>query len=135
MNAELSYLPTERIRNSISFFGAQVNRRPDGTLVNVGRVLRAKLEYQLSRPLFIRVVGQYIQDQTDSLRDDSRTNAPILIAGAGGSVTSAAASTSNLLQADVLLSYPPTSPTVVFSGYWSGTIDEQAFRLRGSNCT
>src|SRR2546422_748956 len=135
MNAELSYRPTERIRNSISYFWKQVNRRTDGTLVNVGRVLRAKLEYQLSRPLFIRVVGQYIQDQTDSLRDDSRTNAPILIAGAGGSVTRAAASSSNLLHADVLLSYQPMPGTVVFAGYGSNMLDEEAFRFRGLNRT
>src|SRR5437879_12592220 len=106
MNAELSYRPTERIRNSISYFWQQVNRRTDGTLVNVGRVLRAKLEYQLSRPLFVRVVGQYIQDKTDSLRDDSRTGAPILIAGPGG-VTRSAAARTNLFPADVLLRYQP----------------------------
>src|SRR5438445_7605447 len=38
---------------------------------------------------------------SDSLRDDSRTNAPILLVGSGGSVTRAAASSSNLLHADV----------------------------------
>ncbi len=135
MNAELSYRPTERIRNSISYFWQQVNRRTDGSLVNVGRIVRAKLEYQLSRPLFIRVVGQYIQDQTDSLRDDSRTNAPILIAGSGGSVTRAAASSSNLLHADMLLSYQPVPGTVVFAGYGSNMVDENAFRFRGLNRT
>src|SRR5258706_14288326 len=67
-----------------------------GSLANVGRVARAKLEYQISRPLFIRLVGQYIQDHTDSLRDDSRTNAPILITGPGG-VTRSAASATNLI--------------------------------------
>ena len=135
MNAELSYRPTERIRNSISYFWQQVNRRTEGSLVNVGRIVRAKVEYQLSRPLFIRVVGQYIQDQTDSLRDDSRTNAPILLVGSGGSVTRAAASSSNLLHADVLLSYQPVPGTVVFAGYGSNMLDEEAFRFRGLNRT
>ena len=135
MNAELSYRPTERMRNSISYFWQQVNRRTDGSFVNVGRIVRAKLEYQLSRPLFIRVVGQYIQDQTDSLRDDSRTNAPILIVGSGGSVTRAAASSNNLLHADLLLSYQPVPGTVVFAGYGSNMLDEEAFRFRGLNRT
>src|SRR5207248_6442458 len=58
---------------SLSYFWQQVNRRTDGSLVNVGRVLRVKLEYQLSRPLFVRVVGQYIQDKTDSLREDRKS--------------------------------------------------------------
>src|SRR5207247_1050963 len=66
LSVDLSYRPTERLRNSISYFWQQVNRRTDGSLVNVGRVLQAKIEYQLSRPLFVRVVGQYIQDKTDS---------------------------------------------------------------------
>src|SRR5881397_1443538 len=129
LSADLSYRPTERLRTSVSYFWQQVNRRTDGTLVNVGRVLRAKLEYQLSRPLFVRVVGQYIQDKTDSLRDDSRTGAPILIAGPGG-VTRSAAARTNLFHADVLLSYQPVPGTVVFAGYGSNMVDEDAFQFR-----
>src|SRR5437773_4932832 len=130
MNVDLSYRPTERLRNSVSYFWQQVNRRTDGSLVNVGRVLRAKVEYQVSRPVFVRVVGQYIQDKTDSLRDDSRTGAPILISGPGG-LTRSAASHSNLFHADVLLSYQPVPGTVVFAGYGSDMVDEEAFRFRG----
>src|SRR6266702_2416688 len=129
LSMELSYRPTERLRNTLSYYWQQVNRRTDGSLVNVGRVLRAKLEYQLSRPLFVRVVGQYIQDKTDSLRDDSRTGAPILISGPGGVTRSAAAHT-NLLHADVLLSHQPVPGTVVFAGYGSNMLDEDAFQFR-----
>jgi len=129
LSVDVSYRPTERLRNSVSYFWQQVNRRTDGSLVNVGRILRTKLEYQLSRPLFVRVVGQYIQDKTDSLRDDSRTGAPIFIQG--DSLTRAAASHSNLFHADVLLSYQPVPGTVVFAGYGSDMVDEEAFRFRG----
>src|SRR6266446_482326 len=129
LSADLSYRPTERLRNSISYFWQQVNRRTDGSLVNVGRVLRVKLEYQVSRPLFVRVVGQYVQDKTDSLRDDSRTGAPIFIQR--DTLTRAAASHSNLFHADVLLSYQPIPGTVVFAGYGSNMVDEEAFRFRG----
>jgi hypothetical protein len=130
LSVDVSYRPTERIRNSISYFWQQVNRRTDGSLVNVGRVLRAKLEYQLSRPLFVRLVGQYVQDQTDSLRDDSRTNAPILIAGPGG-VTRTVATRDNLFHVDALISYQPVPGTVVFAGYGSNMLDEEAFQFRG----
>src|SRR5213083_475370 len=130
LSVDVSYRPTERLRNSVSYFWQQVNRRTDGSLVNVGRILRTKLEYQLSRPLFVRVVGQYTQDKTDSLRDDSRTGAPILISGPGG-LTRSAASHSNLFHADVLLSYQPVPGTVVFAGYGSDMVDEEAFRFRG----
>jgi len=130
LSLDLSYRPTERLRNSVSYFWQQVNRRTDGSLVNVGRVLRAKMEYQLSRPLFVRLVGQYLQDQTDSLRDDSRTNAPILIAGPSG-VRRTVASANNLFHVDVLLSYQPMPGTVVFAGYGSNMLDDDAFRFRG----
>ncbi len=130
LSADLSYRPTERLRNSVSYFWQQVNRRTDGSLVNVGRVLRAKIEYQVSRPLFVRVVGQYIQEKTDSLRDDSRTGAPIYIDGPD-SLTRAAASRSNLFHVDVLLSYQPVPGTVVFAGYGSDLTDEKAFQFRG----
>src|SRR5438552_2485628 len=131
LSADVSYRPTDRLRNSFSYFWQQVNRRTDGSLVNVGRVARVKLEYQLSRPLFIRLVGQYIQDQTDSLRDDSRTGAPILIAGPGGTITRSAASATNLFHLDALVSYQPIPGTVVFAGYGSNMLDDDAFRFRG----
>src|SRR5256884_8544013 len=129
LSLDLSYRPTERMRNSISYFWQQVNRRTDGSLVNVGRVVRTKVEYQISRPLFVRVVGQYIQEQTDSLREDSRPGAPILIAGPGG-VTRSVASRTNRFHADVLLSYQPVPGTVVFAGYGSNMVDEDAFQFR-----
>jgi hypothetical protein len=129
LSAELSYRPTDRLRNTLSYFWQQVNRRTNGSLVNVGRVARAKVEYQLSRPLFIRLVGQYIADQTDSLRDDSRTNAPILIEGPPGTFTRTAPSANNLFHADFLLSYQPVPGTVVFAGYGSNMLDDEAFHF------
>src|ERR1051326_4319485 len=130
LSVDVSYRPTDRLRNTFDDFWQQVNRRTDGSLVNVGRVARAKVEYQISRPLFVRLVGQYIQDKTDSLRDDSRTNAPILIAGPGG-VTRTTPSATNLFHVDALLSYQPVPGTVLFAGYGSNMLDDDAFRFRG----
>ena len=128
LNLGITYRPTERLRAEFSYNWQQVNRRTDGSLVNVGRIPRLKLEYQLLRPLFVRVVGQYVQQQTDSLRDDSRTGAPILIAGPGG-LTRSAASATNRFHADVLLSYQPTPGTVLFAGYGRNMTDAGAFRF------
>ena len=57
--------------------------------------------------------------------------APILIAGPGGSVTRSTASATNLFHVDMLLSYQPIPGTVVFAGYGSNMLDEDAFRFRG----
>ena len=96
MSASFTYRPTDRMRAEFSYNCQQVNRRTDGSLVNVGRIPRLKLEYQVSRPFYVRIVGQYVQDHTDSLRDNSRTEAPILIAGPGGYTRAAAAKTRNI---------------------------------------
>ncbi|MFL5386889.1 MAG: DUF5916 domain-containing protein [Longimicrobiaceae bacterium] len=128
-NLGATFRPTERIRAELTYNWQQVNRRTDGSRVNVGRIPRLKLEYQVSRPFFVRLVGQYVQQQTDSLRDDSRTNAPILIATADGVVRSQASRT-NLFHGDVLLSYQPIPGTVILAGYGSDLNDERAFGFR-----
>jgi hypothetical protein len=128
-NLGATFRPTDRIRAELTYNWQQVNRRTDGSLVNLGRIPRLKLEYQLSRPFFVRLVGQYVQQQTDSLRDDSRTNAPILIATSSGVVRSQA-SRHNQFHGDVLLSYQPMPGTVILAGYGSDMTDQRAFGFR-----
>ena len=89
-------------------------RRTDGTLVARNIIPRVKLEYQLTRAIFMRVVGEYITSEQDDLRDDSRTFYPLLI---GGDL--ATASRVRSLHGDYLFSYQPTPGTVLFLGYGS----------------
>jgi len=37
----------------------------------------------VSRNVFVRAIGEYFSDYTDSLRDDSRTNLPLLVYDGG----------------------------------------------------
>ena len=89
-------------------------RRTDGTLVGRNIIPRVKLEYQLTRAIFMRVVGEYIRSEQDDLRDDSRTFYPILI---GDELATAFRARS--LHGDYLFSYQPTPGTVLFLGYGS----------------
>lgn len=73
--------------------------------------------------------GQYIQDKTDSLRDDSRTNAPILLETPSG-VIRTAPTANNLFHVDALLSYQPVPGTVLFAGYGSDMLDNEALGFR-----
>ncbi|HKE89227.1 MAG TPA: DUF5916 domain-containing protein [Gemmatimonadales bacterium] len=122
--------PTNRLRAELIYNHGQVNRRTDGSLVTLTRVPRLKIEYQLSRAVFLRVVGQYTANQVDSLRDDSRTNDPILVRDpATGTFTRTAASASNVFRIDWLFSYHPTPGTVAYLGYGDSLEEPTAFRF------
>ncbi|MGH7504846.1 MAG: DUF5916 domain-containing protein, partial [Longimicrobiales bacterium] len=75
---EADWRPTDRVRVNARFLEQRVYRKSDGSLVRLRTIPRLKLEYQLSRPIFVRFVGQYDGLKVDALRDDSRTDDPIL---------------------------------------------------------
>ena len=116
----LDWRPTDKLRFSGNYQLNQVNRRTDGSLVNVNHIPRLKIEYQASRPIFIRLVGEYTSQRQSALRDDTRTDAPILIFDpAVGDFVRAAPFDRKSFRGDVLFSYQPTPGTVLFAGYGS----------------
>jgi len=123
-----TFRPSERARAELSYNMQQVRRPHDGSLVNRGQIPRLKLEYQVSRPLFVRIVGQYRQEQTDSLRDYARTGAPILIATPGG-VVRTQREFINEVHGEALVSYQPVPGTVILVGYGSDMTDGGRFRF------
>jgi hypothetical protein len=128
MNAALNWRPTDKLRLGLTYALHKVKRGSDGSIVNLGRIPRLKIEYQLSRPLFLRLLGEYTAAFTDSLRDDTRTGAPILLVQ-DGRLVRAVAVRSNTVRADLLLSYRPTPGTVIFVGYGSSLEEPEAFRF------
>ncbi len=130
LSASADWRPTDRIRVQTSYLHEQFVRASDRTTVGVTQIPRVKLEYQLSRPVFLRFVGQYVSDRSAALRDDSRTFAPILIRGPDGGFTPAAAAATNGFRADWLFSFQPTPGTVLFAGYGSSLADASAFGFR-----
>ncbi len=125
----LNLRPTNKLRMEFSYFWQKVWRRSDGSLVNEGRIPRLKIEYQLARSVFIRLVGQYEAQHTDSLRDDSRTHGPILFRTGQGYLRSAV-DNRNVFRGDVLFSYQPTPGTVLFAGYGSTLDEPRAFKFQ-----
>jgi Domain of unknown function (DUF5916) len=116
----LDWRPTDKLRFSGNYELQQVNRRTDGSLVDVNHVPRLKIEYQASRPIFIRLVGELQSDRRSALRDDTRTDAPILIFDPDvGDFVRATASKRRSFRGDLLFSYQPTPGTVLFAGYGS----------------
>ena len=115
--------PTDKLRVNGSYQVQQFDRPGDGSTVGIRRIPRVKLEYQIARPVFVRVVGQYDDDRQDALRDDSRTGLPLLARQPDGSYARLAGAERATLRADWLFSYQPNPGTVVFAGYGSTTED------------
>ncbi len=78
-------------------------RPTDWSVVSLTRVPRLKVEYQLLRSVFLRLVGQYAAQEQDDLRDDGRTDAALLQFDSGtASYTPITAWAANDLQLDWL---------------------------------
>jgi len=117
LNVGAAWKPTDKLRVDARYQLQSFRRRTDDSIVGIRRIPRVKAEYQISRPIFVRVVGEYNSDWQDDLRDDSRTNLPIYIRNAGGEYQRAAKTYIKSFRADWLFSYQPTPGTVLFAGY------------------
>jgi hypothetical protein len=128
---EVDWRPTEQIRASAGYQLQQFKRRSDGSTVGLRQIPRLKVEYQLSRSIFFRVVGEYDTSRQDDLRDDTRTELPIAIRDALGVYRPALGFEKSRLRVDWLFSYQPNPGTVVFAGYGSTHQDAEDLRYGG----
>ena len=132
IQAGLDWRPSDRIRVNATYLQQQYWRKTDGSTVGRDLVPRVKVEYQITRSLFLRAVGQYATHWRDSLRDDSRTNDPILIRDPQtGVYVRTMVQSSNTLRLDWLVSFTPSPGTVMYAGYGSSLEEAEAFAFRG----
>ncbi len=117
VNLGLTVRPTDQLRMTGTWVYESYDRRTDGTRVLTRNVPRLRVEYQVTRQVFFRVIGEISKLKQDSLRDDSRTNAPVFFRNPDGSLTRAAAFDRLRGRLDFLFSYLPTPGTVIFLGY------------------
>jgi len=117
VDASVDVRPTAALRGTFQISSLTLNRRRDGSRFSTETIPRLKLEYQVSRALFLRMVGQYSSITFTALVD--REGRPILV---GGSPVAPVALRE--LRTDWLFSYRPTPGTLVYLGYGS-TLDQQ----------
>lgn len=115
-NASLDLRPTERIRLNATYVSTEWFRLSNGQSSFSTRIPRVKLEYQVARPLFVRVISQYEASRREPLLD-YRTGLPLLVRQSNGTYAPSMVRASNLLRTDWLLSYRPRPGTVFFAGY------------------
>jgi len=113
----LNVRPTEQLRLSGTWNLETYDRATDGTRVLTRQTRRLRTEYQVTRQIFVRVIGELTLLGQDKLRDDSRTNAPIYFRGAKGALTPANAFERRTARLDFLFSYLPSPGNIVYLGY------------------
>lgn len=128
LETSVKWTPRERLRIDASYAHNEF-RRGDGSLAEVQDIPRLKLEYQLARPLFLRLVGQYQAQEADALRDPA-SGRVILLPDAAGGYRPSERVVRNNLRLDALLSYQPSPGTVVFVGYGSSMTEPDRLALR-----
>ena len=125
-NSTIDWRPTDKVRIQARYVRVRLTRRQDGTTLSIAHIPHLKIEYQLSRPIFFRFVGQYSAQEQDALRDPA-TGRPILLSDGAGGFVRADVETRNDLRIDWLFSFRPTPGTVVFAGYGSSLAERDAF--------
>ena len=105
-------------------------RRTDGSLAGSSQIPRFKVEYQLARSMLVRAVAEYRSNQQDNLRDDSRTNDPLLYKLDDGRFFRLSATKSNTVRPEFLFAYTPVPGTVFFAAYGSTLEDNDRYEFR-----
>jgi hypothetical protein len=123
VDAVLAFRPTTAIRSTLQFSRLTIDRRADGSRFSSETIPRLKVEYQISPPIFLRVVGQYAARSRTTLRD--RDGNPILVDGVLDS-----GEISNQFSTDWLFSYRPVPGTLVYLGYGSTLEEPREFRFQ-----
>jgi hypothetical protein len=124
LTATASWRPTPSIRIETDWVHQRLTRARDGTRFSTANIPRLKLEYQLTRAIFFRYIGQYFAQDQVAL-EDPRTGRPLLVSGAA-----AGPKVTNDFRNDLLFSYKPTPGTVFFFGYGASLDEPGAFTFR-----
>jgi hypothetical protein len=131
VTANVSWRPMDKLRVDGQYQHLEYNRKADGSTVGIRKIPRLKMEYQIARPMFFRVVGQYDAEEQAALYD-GRTGYAIVrpLASKGFAPGRDVGFSRHDLRLDWLFSYQPTPGTVMFAGYGGsydgfrdGTID------------
>ncbi len=116
-----TWKPTAALRIEGRWAHRRLTRTGDGSWFSTANIPRLKVEYQLTRDIFVRYVGQYEAQEQDALRDPISGNPLIVDSLPAGSETSTE------FRNDVLFSYKPTPGTVLFLGYGASLADRDPF--------
>ena len=117
--------PSGSMRVELRATVQRIERVRDGSEFSRTVIPRVKVEYQPTRALFFRAVGEYLSERRDALLD-ARSGFPLLVGG-----DPVPAREINGLRLDLLASYEPTPGTVAFLGYGTSLDTPEGFGFEG----
>ena len=126
LTGEVDVRPASTVRMALTGTVFRLDRLGGGEFAR-STIPRLKVEYQPSRALFFRAIGEYRSERRAALLD-AGTGQPLFVAGAAQPATEF-----NGLRLDLLASFEPTPGTVAFLGYGSSLETDGEFnwsRLR-----
>ena len=129
LSAGVTVRASERLRLNATYQLQEYDRKNGGGTVGILRNPRLKMEYQLSRALFARVIGEYYTEKVLDLYDESRTGYPLLQRSGAGWVAAKGYS-DNSFRADWLVSYQPQPGTVFYVGYGARMTEPEPLRFQ-----
>jgi hypothetical protein len=123
--ADVSLRPTADVRIGAEAVYARLTRERNGTEFGRTVIPRLRIEYQLTRALFVRAIGEYRSERRDALRDPV-TEAPLAVGGVGTLPESG-----GFFRHEWLISFEPTPGTVAYLGYIGAHESPSATSVRG----
>ncbi len=126
----LTWKPTTALRIDGQWVHQRLTRARDGSRFSTANIPRLKIEYQLSRAIFFRYVGQYVSQEQAALVDP-RTGQPLYFFDPdSASYFQVGPQVRHDFRNDLLFSYRPTPGTVFFLGYGASLSEPTAFSFR-----
>ena len=129
-NASLVVRPTQQVRLDATYRSTSFRRKSDDVRTASTRIPRLKVEYQVSRSVFLRMVAQYTAMEREPLRDP-RTGEVLLVFDDFAGLQPSRRMESNQLRADWLFSFRPSPGTVFFLGYGNTLQEDDPLAFRG----
>jgi hypothetical protein len=127
-----SWHPNASLRIESRLVHQRITREQGGSRFSTATIPRIKAEYQLTRAIFLRYIGQYVAEDRTALLD-LRTGQPLLASPSGAARFGPSdALLINDFRNDFLFSYKPTPGTVFFFGYGASLTEPTAFAFQSS---
>lgn len=123
-SGSISLRPDPSVRLNVSTTFQEIRRTRDNSRFARTIIPRVRAEYQPTRALFFRVIGEY-QSAREAALVDARTGRPLLRDG-----TPVASKRTESLRLDLLASYEPAPGTVAYFGYGGTLFGEDTWNFR-----